>query len=86
MKDKALRRAFKMLAGSVGTSYYECENGEIGVSSRSRIHELADKLGILNITVNRLEDELSERDTVRRHKENKEPHVCKICYQEIKQK
>ena len=80
MKDKKLRRAVKELADAVGVSYSEYYDGSINVwKSTSLITHLASQ--IRDMTSRAIKD-----DILRRHTENKEPHVCKVCNQEIKQK
>jgi hypothetical protein len=86
MKDKALRKIVKRIAQAVGVDYFEYSDGSISSSNvgHHRYYEI--RLDGLSKRLASFEKELSKRDTIKRHIENKEPHVCKVCNQETKQK
>ena len=80
MKDKELRKAFKQLAIAVGvsTSFYYDGSISVWVNTSQVKHNTAKIRGF--------EDALYEKLTIKKHIDSKEPHVCRVCYKETKQK
>ena len=80
MKDKALRRAFKELSDGIGISVSFYSDGSISVWQNTGLIKTNSYL------IKRLESRMNEHSILKKHADNKEPHICKVCNKEIKQK